>query len=743
MPNDRKRDSLQSPAPAVVRPTRKKSPNHDIVVFNNTKSGSSKTPTTSSQNTKPAHAAASCAQPPSLSVNHRPLSECPCGRSSDNKSWKIDCSKCGQYWHVDCLSLNGLDETSINKLLSFLCPFCFVSPVPTIATSEDVCYVCRNTLSLQQTNIEMESSIIASKIEPLAKCCKLLNDIDFAEFSNRLDTLGQFDQRLQHLLLSDQSLESLNSEMKHLSGLLTTSSEQSSAPTLNSTIENLTTALKSHDETFHSLTNQLSHLKEQVSSLSSNITTSPMSEQSDQLLERVSRELGEVCKQELKQSIANLQPSSEQQQIRLPVADIQVVSQLPPHNHPPVSTATPDFIDEETENNLITLLESHLSDFKQENGRSVMAFGAKYHYTGTKSSMSLNPIPDQLQALITRLNTDHPDTPPINSILINRYDGPSSFLPQHADNEPLIHPHSSVHTLSLGNQCTVTFCKTGTTDPHHNESCSPRSLYTMSRASQDLYEHRIDPGSIGSGIRYSVTLRSVSPLNRASTCIIGDSNTGTLKFGLDPKKSFGKFLPGKQYFAPTIEQIDPYVSCGHQHTVILCGLNDIRQDDVKSPTDIKRIFNKYAEKIADIQAVNKKTRVYICQLLPTKCIDLNKRVNFFNYLIHTQLLPLNFGVTLVDGFSGFADENGLLSQHLSRRLTRFMKPDYLHLNWKGVAKLAAILKNTILLRVNGGQDRRRNREGGRRVDSTSYRDTAARPPADRRESGVPDGYQPS
>ena len=274
-------------------------------------------------------------------------------------------------------------------------------------------------------------------------------------------------------------------------------------------------------------------------------------------------------------------------------------------------------------------------------------------------------------------------------------------------------------------------------------SCPPRSLYTMTRASQDLYEHRIDPGSIGSGIRYSVTLRSVSPLNRASTCIIGDSNTGTLKFGLDPKKSFGKFLPGKQHFAPTIEQIDPYVSCGHQHTVILCGLNDIRQDNVKSPADIKRIYNKYAEKIAEIQAVNKKTHVYICQLLPTKCMDLNKRVNFFNYLIHTQLLPVNFGVTLVRGFNGFADENGLLSQHLSRRLTKFMKPDYLHLNWKGVAKLAAILKNTILLRVNGGQDRRKTRVAGKQVDSTSYSDMAARSPVGRRELSAPDGYQPS
>ena len=42
-----------------------------------------------------------------------------------------------------------------------------------------------------------------------------------------------------------------------------------------------------------------------------------------------------------------------------------------------------------------------------------------------------------------------------------------------------------------------------------------------------------------------MTLRSVSALNRASTCIVGDSNTGGIKSGLDPRKSFGKeqFIP--------------------------------------------------------------------------------------------------------------------------------------------------------------------------------------------------------
>ena len=261
----------------------------------------------------------------------------------------------------------------------------------------------------------------------------------------------------------------------------------------------------------------------------------------------------------------------------------------------------------------------------------------------------------------------------------------------------------------------------------------------MSRTSQDLFEHLIKPGAVEPGIRYSITFRSVKNCNRASTCIIGDSNTGGLKFGSDPKRSFGPYFPGKQVYSPRIQDINPIDACGYMNVAVLCGINDIKQADIKSPADIKKVFTNYVAKIADIQAVNKKAHVYVCLLLPTKCADLNRRVNFFNHLIVTQLLPSNFGVTLVSGFDCLLDENGLLSQDLSRRQTRFGGPDYLHLNWKGVAKLATILKSTILSRVYGGQDRRRGR-AGRRVDGTLYSAVAGHH-TDRRPSGHQDGYQ--
>ena len=72
-----------------------------------------------------------------VSTSHREFSKCPCDQSKS--SWKIDCSKCKQFWHVNCLGLNGLNEKGYNKLAEYLCPFCYVAPIPTLPSEVDVC----------------------------------------------------------------------------------------------------------------------------------------------------------------------------------------------------------------------------------------------------------------------------------------------------------------------------------------------------------------------------------------------------------------------------------------------------------------------------------------------------------------------------------------------------------------------------------------------------------------------------
>ncbi|XP_063691270.1 uncharacterized protein LOC134823666 [Bolinopsis microptera] len=126
----------------------------------------------------------------------------------------------------------------------------------------------------------------------------------------------------------------------------------------------------------------------------------------------------------------------------------------------------------------------------------------------------------------------------------------------------------------------------------------------------------------------NTTFRSVSFRNRNSTCIIGDSHTGGLKFGLDPKKSFGQWLPGKQYFAPVVGDINPTVSCGYRNVLLMCGINDIRKPEIKNTADIKNnVFKPFVQKVEMIQALNPKANIFVCPLLPTKLVELNRTLD--------------------------------------------------------------------------------------------------------------------
>ena len=105
----------------------------------------------------------------------------------------------------------------------------------------------------------------------------------------------------------------------------------------------------------------------------------------------------------------------------------------------------------------------------------------------------------------------------------------------------------------------------------------------MTRRNQEFYNHRIDQGAVGSGMHYSLTFRSIGRLNRNATCILGDSNTAVLKFGSDPRRSFGSSLPGKRFPAPLLDDVNPYNSCGYSNVVLMYGINNLQSDLIKTP----------------------------------------------------------------------------------------------------------------------------------------------------------------
>jgi hypothetical protein len=210
---------------------------------------------------------------------------------------------------------------------------------------------------------------------------------------------------------------------------------------------------------------------------------------------------------------------------------------------------------------------------------------------------------------------------------------------------------------------------------------------------------------------------------------MGDSNTGGLRFGSDKRGMFGELMPGKKFWAPTIDDIDPTSCLGYSNAVILCGINDIKHSEVTSESDVIGFYQKLKMKVQQIKSLSPQTHIYICRLLPTKDNVLNQKVITFNRAIYSDMLKTCKGVTCVDGFVKFADRNHCLTPELSKSLDRSGRPDMLHLNSSGVRVLASLIKQSIFYRINGGVDRRRH---SNRVNGRLYSEVTRDPPALRR-----------
>ncbi|KAL5253024.1 hypothetical protein ACHWQZ_G015698 [Mnemiopsis leidyi] len=335
---------------------------------------------------------------PSLSNKHRNKANCPCNQSLG--SWKIDCSKCHQFWHVDCVGLKGINDTTINSLTEYLCPFCFVSPVPTIETTVDVCHICRNTLSLQQTNLAYESSTAANNLESLSQFCASLGSLDMDSLTKNMDTLSQFDSRLKHIILKENSLIGLDTEIKTLSNLLSEHKQHNES--------HLVTAASNNQ----SLSTCITELQHNIQLLQQPLPQSPLGS-SDELLKVISDKLEKLCRDEtdittslehLKESLAVRSTEHEHQQLARPYETIPTQSvpepafplhpsRIPPkvecsnpvpkvpHRQLPVIDSKQDFLNQAEADELKTFFDGCI--FNSENGHSVCLFVCSPNRAGT------------------------------------------------------------------------------------------------------------------------------------------------------------------------------------------------------------------------------------------------------------------------------------------------------------------------------------------------------------------------
>ena len=612
---------------------------------------------------------------------------CPCGKSSGGECWLMQCVDCKQVWHNACAGLKAdFPKSVLDSLLkTWQCPWCYCCPY----SKPDSHVSTKNSQTVSEkvliaSTIKEITDAISEKSDDVSKSFTTLEhrltsvnaDVDAIRgtqdlISQKVLPIGDIETHMQHQLLSQASLEH---KMK----------------TMQSSLVKLQEEVSNFSQTSHQ---PLIATSSHTNSVSTSSTPLSSPGPTDPL----------------------------------------------PHQQVAISDLTEDFLTEDSSTSVVEFLDS--STFKTENGHSVLSFGVPYKYTGSMSSSQVPEVPDELKPLMEQINgiqkeifhSQYPDcekygrpAPTINSLLINKYIGPESFLPKHADDEDTIHCESSIFTLSLGAECSIEFSpkNAASGDAITPVSCKHRSLYRMSRKSQEFFNHELKSGSLSNGTRYSLTFRSVSKWNNNSTCIIGDSNTGSLNFGSDKRKTFGDLMPGHRFWAPTIESIDPAVCCAYKNVVILCGINNIKKPEVKNPFDLDTIYQSYLSKISKIRELNPNCRIFICPILPTKNHNLNEGALYFNKLIFNDLIQKDWGIQCVWGFDSFldGDGNGLLASNLSKQFDRYNKQDILHLNLSGVRLLAGLIKKSILTKFHSS---RTNRQvSSNRVNGQLYSNVA-------------------
>ena len=363
------------------------------------------------------------------------------------------------------------------------------------------------------------------------------------------------------------------------------------------------------------------------------------------------------------------------------------------HNTNHIEDFVEDFITPEDERNLLQLLESET--FTREGNRGVMQFGEYYKYMGSKTRPKA--CPEIIKKLIEKLNQGYAKTHhearfhyDINSCLVNKYDSNMSVLPEHFDNEGDICPWSSIFTISIGANRKVVFRNTKD-NVETIVYCPNRSMYQMTRHSQDFYQHQLKPEPEQEDtIRYSLTFRAVHWSFYNSTLLVGDSNFGKIQFG-NGKGKVGQATPGFRSFVPTVSDIDPLACTSYKNIVVMVGTNDLKKN-MPDP-EIRELYKLYKTKISQIRKYNPRCRLLICPVLPTKSLVINKRIFMFNKFINSDLLQSTLHVTFTEGFFEFVDDN---SSILKNMYAVNDSNDILHINAnKGVRLLVRLIKQAI------------------------------------------------
>ena len=133
-----------------------------------------------------------------------------------------------------------------------------------------------------------------------------------------------------------------------------------------------------------------------------------------------------------------------------------------------------------------------------------------------------------------------------------------------------------------------------------------------------------------------------------------------------------------------------------------------------SEDQVTDVYVHFKTKISDIVSVNKRARIYVNTLLPTKIENVNKKQKLFNSLIVNNL-PKSFkDIRIINSQSRFSNVAGLLAPGLSREFNSHGEPDQLNVNESGLRLFNYLIKSSLFSRKKS-QDGGTGDSGGGRV----------------------------
>ena len=197
---------------------------------------------------------------------------------------------------------------------------------------------------------------------------------------------------------------------------------------------------------------------------------------------------------------------------------------------------------------------------------------------------------------------------------------------------------------------------------------------------------------MNNGTNYSLIFKCVGHNFKNSTCIIGDSNTKGIKFGVG-KGTVGERYPGKQVYSPVIDNIDPVICASYHNVVLSLGINDIRQPNVKDYSNIKQIYSQFKSKVNCIQKLNPGARIFVVPVLPTGSEELNVKVVDYNRLMIRDLPQAFYSVSIVHSVPRFLDSK----RNISKGSLFRKHGDILHINAAGHGLLVKLIKDSYFI----------------------------------------------